>query len=104
MTSTSQAIERAVKLAIVEGGYRGDYNIEINNGEIFTFGKRIDTNEIFLDPKFWQALSRAEGWNQGLIKGYYSYEWIDKMHSFIDALIEGRTAEEFFADLLTKSQ
>ena len=61
-------------------------------------------------PLFWQALSKKMGWGEpipcpviGCKKKYHSRNtknWKGEWHSFIDALIAGERAEDFFAKLL----
>ncbi len=72
--------------------------VHIYNG--IRFG--LTAEQVVLDPKFWEALGRAEGW------GKYTGEkstledretWKDKMHRMIDALIAGKSLEEFFKEL-----
>lgn len=103
------AIEKATK-----GGWKG-------LGEHFTYG------EIFFQPTFWQALGKEMGWDKkvvirrGTVLGNwcappnsglrgecfeevgfgmdYVDAWLFRWHSFIDALAEGRTAEEWFKNL-----
>lgn len=61
--------------------------------------------KIFLDPKFWKALGKAEGWGGIGVEGFMlkkSFEpnWQKNMHSFIDHLIEGKDINTFFKELL----
>ena len=74
-----------------------------------------------LDPKFWQALGRALGWEKQVCAkcGYPAEnlgvycggcdteldiipypEWLYHWHRFVDHLAEGKPADEFFAVLL----
>lgn len=65
-------------------------------------------SEMYLDPLFWQALGKAEGWGQKHDMEYdddgitpipdWQYNW----HRYIDHLIEGRDPEEFWKELLDK--
>ena len=58
-----------------------------------------------LDPQFWQALGKAEGWEKvgsaitfsAFFKGN---TWKNCWHSFIDHLAEGGNVDEFFNKLL----
>jgi hypothetical protein len=70
----------------------------------------IPVQETFLDPRFWQSLGQALGWetpchvyiacSQGdactVWDGYY---WMYQWHCFIQHLADGKTAESFFATL-----
>ncbi len=76
--------------------------------------------DALLDPLFWQALGKVEGWDEKYCtsgcgceypNGDGSHEkecvwsgkneWIDQMHNFIDHIIEGKSIDEFFTNLLT---
>jgi hypothetical protein len=58
-----------------------------------------------LDPLFWQALGKAMGdgnmdcnpYGQDFPMKLWQYNW----HSFIDHLAKGKSADEFFKELLT---
>ena len=95
-------MEKAIKRAI-EGGYE---NVTIGH------------NGAILDPFFWQALGKAEGWKLGHVIEYYQdrvggidrkidslgreelYEWEYHMHRFIDHIIAEKPIDEFFNQLL----
>lgn len=116
-------MEKAIKKAI-EGGYKsvcGNCQESYLNHKPVRIGNRYctrlpDTNKILLDPLFWQALGKAEGWNmQKLDKWWVSHTtkggpykidnkseaWLNIQHSFIDHLAEGKDADSFFESLLT---
>lgn len=63
----------------------------------------IDIERGLLDPLFWQALGKAEGWkpevtwNEGELR--HQAEWRENMHRMIDALAEGKSIEEFLSTL-----
>lgn len=70
---------------------------------------KITYLENFLDPLFWQTLGEGLGWENTNNCWGCSYDegatidtpiWIVKQHHFIDYLQEGKTAEDFFKDLL----
>lgn len=90
-----QAIQKAI-----EGGYK------CVESEVLADGVWADLfrKAILLDPLFWQALGKAMGWG---MKGLYEGEkgqvmeyWIAVWHTFIDHLAEGKSADEFFTELL----
>lgn len=59
----------------------------------------------YLDPLFWQALGKACGWRMEdpfnrENTGDRKEAWLHYWHRFIDALSEGRTADDFFKELL----
>ncbi len=116
-------MKNAIKKAI-EGGYLEEEitSISEQNGKWY-FTISIQTRllsrtpeEILLDPKFWQALGKAEGWARyteyGGRKERKIYEdecvkngwiiWEMQMHYFIDHLIEEKPIDEFFEKLLNK--
>jgi len=110
-------MEQAIKKALDEGyapqGYcawlekykdSGSYS-EIENLNLYSISTFV------LDPLFWQALGKAEGW-----KGKYEYTyhdsfgtgtpfeypaWLRYWHSFIDHLADGKDIDSFFNNLLT---
>lgn len=82
--------------------------------------------EAFLDPSFWQSLGKAMGWEDIIshkpIKSYTALNadmikrtpgetilaekitgWLYHWHRFVDSLADGKTAEQFFAELPPKS-
>ena len=77
--------------------------LEWYSGETETIHlEKIVWQEIALDPNFWRCLGKALGWG----KDTYDYErgedtdWKWHWHRFIDALSEGKTADDFFGELL----
>ena len=71
----------------------------------------VPVEETFLDPRFWQALGRALGWQASCelsiscrqgheeacrCRGFY---WMYQWHCFIQAIAEGNTPDVFFAHL-----
>lgn len=61
----------------------------------------VPIEEIVLDPKAWEAVGRVEGWSQEelSIHNYFSFQWRENMHAMIDALIEGKSIEEYLETL-----
>lgn len=112
-------MEQAIKKAI-EGGYRKD--IVEDHADLCSCGgsttcagkdhyKNGNFYKICLDPLFWQALGKAEGWkNTGVFraclcaeKKFHTHEieeWEVRWHSFIDHLIAGKDIDSFFNELL----
>jgi len=90
-------MEQAIKKAI-EGGYEYRQSYETH---------------CLLDPRFWQCLGKAEGW-QEINYGFtlqnshgnrYNHnagagEWHFKMLEFIDHLASGKNIESFFTNLI----
>jgi len=102
--------------------------VEVDQDEIFlnfydSLGMQSDfftysLGMSLLDPKFWQALGVSLGWNtstyqEGVAK-FFDYDgnrryveavfrepntWLYHWHRFLDFLAEGKTPEEFFAQL-----
>jgi len=101
-----QTISRAM-----DGGYK-TWPIEWGNTPLVKCGKRAwfrngitkrDTSltlpEIFMDASFWQSLGKALGWKKIIIGGKIKFAypgWEYQWHRFIDYLIFGKNAEEFF--------
>jgi len=72
----------------IEGGWMPD----ADTPEIYYEG--IRTNAL-LDPLAWQAVGKVEGWEDRDTEP----NWQNKMHQMIDALVEGKTLEEFIETL-----
>lgn len=113
-------ISKAIEGGWVDKRYRNEskkmikyWKDRMKSGAMF-----VDINEAVLDPKFWQAVGKVEGWkalkdfhHPTVGKLYYRYpdddeflgfdgpEWYEKMHSMIDALAEGKSIEEFVKTL-----
>ncbi len=110
-------IKKTIESAI-EGGYRkGDKRFI----KIFMNDWKMPYL-VYMDKKFWQALGKAMGWNNGYCTGCDEYitsimqgcgcgdgemvrienfqdEWKYKWHKFIDHLSENKSIEDFFKDL-----
>lgn len=104
-------MEKAIKKA-KEVGYK-DWTLS-NVGIICK-----NTHEIILDPLFWKALGKQQGWDEKYCtsgcgceypNGSGAHErdcvwagkneWKENMHSFIDHVAEGGLVETFFDDIL----
>lgn len=67
----------------------------------------ISLVEAVLDPTFWQALGKSEGWNTLTETGDYSYQqeprlqetWLYHMHHMIDHIADGGTINSFIETL-----
>lgn len=100
--------------AAIEGGW-SDNNCFTDNPHHSEFIKE----EMFLDPEAWKAVGKVKGWKVGaypyadeMVNNYrtgfvaqyegvdfYGEYWQYAMHLMIDALIKGRTLEEYIATL-----
>lgn len=70
----------------------------------------FDIKEALLDPKFWKALGKAEGWVGVKDMTYFPKTeeeimviapiWKIQMHRFIDHLIAEKPIDDFFNNLL----
>jgi hypothetical protein len=95
-TPTQQFIEDAIA-----GGWKG-VEAEIVDGQVYTFGKRINEPEVLLDPLAWQAVGRQRGWKgqkemtAGFLKATFEV-WQDKQLAFIVYLQQGKTIDEALA-------
>ncbi len=97
-------MEQAIKKAIQEGGY-GKRNYRWNDDTIEERNLPfLEKEEILLDPLFWQALGKAEGWEKDGSDTYFSNwtSWQYYWHRFIDHLAEGKSADSFFEELLSR--
>lgn len=67
--------------------------------------------QIILDPFFWQALGKVEGWDTSNMKQWWQKSdirdkitlldrWENEMHSFIDHIAGGGDVDSFFKKLL----
>lgn len=93
----------------IEGGF---HNVKIFNRYLPASNIKKQIKEsgfihaILLDPLFWQALGKAEGWKKCTMysfstgKVYSEHEWQFNMHRFIDHIIAGGTVDDFFNNLL----
>lgn len=103
-------MQKAIKRAIISGGYKPKgITLEVVDGEIFTFGKKLSDNECLLDPEFWKCLGKAEGWKwkediSGTGDSIYleqtGTDWKLEWHKLIDHLAEGKDINSFFDNLL----
>jgi hypothetical protein len=114
MNNTELAIQKAV-----EGGYVSGF-MHDRMKEVDPLG----AIEVYLlDPKWWQALGKTEGWgsfydDEGMPRIYSTQGWYpdtkdfssgqDEMmwqayqHRLIDAIQQGRSIDEFFGEILKK--
>lgn len=103
-----EAIQKAI-----EGGWRPK-NWDKTDIDDFGFSQEtiLSHEVILLDPLFWQALAKVEGWQEktdrilGTEIGFSPAEltWKYHWHRFIDHLAEGEDAESFFTDLLSNQE
>lgn len=103
-------MEKAIKKAI-EGGYVCNGLRPLDLAFLTTGQKDKKINQlisvVLLDPLFWQALGKAEGWPE--LKQPYQTgngEWVEiswpeyKMHEFVHHINKGKDAESFFNELI----
>ena len=94
-------MKEIIKLAI-GGGYK-PRGIEIESWSSFdSMISLVPKEEHWSDPKFWQALGKAMGWNKlapyELVNKNIP-EWHYHWHKFIDHLAEGGDPTSFFNQL-----
>lgn len=87
-----QAISKAI-----EGGYLLPWT---TNKRITSMRHRGNYSVILLDPSFWSSLGKALGWGLEEDENLRWKDYKTYMHSFIDHLIKGGTADKFFNNLL----
>ena len=117
MNNTSLAIQKAV-----EGGWGGDdiaFGVDKTAEPVKDCWKVNGwwyTKEIFLDPLFFQALGKTQGFNPKSRQKGHIMLWsptgyaLDKkitwgeytQHRLIDAIQQGRSIDEFFGEILKK--
>lgn len=56
-----------------------------------------------LDPIRWQALGKALGWPKPDRFNRYKVGWVYQWHLFIDHIASGKSADEFFKELVKES-
>lgn len=56
-------------------------------------------DHILLDPLAWQAVGKVEGWGEAGKYNSIPAEWLSNMHRLIDALVEGKTIEQYLETL-----
>lgn len=100
-------MEKAIRQAIINGEYGMWWDNERNQAFITSDngGFDVSNEKIILDPLFWQALGKAEGWNQDAIAyrepGHVGvYEWNLKQYLCIDHINQGKSIDSFFEALI----
>lgn len=101
-------MEQAIKKAI-EGGWKPTKYLDYGNDKqmlgLEIFISKHAQSMALLDPLFWQALGKADGWKKlhmiDIRRGsetsqhYWLYQW----HRFINHLAEGKDIDSFFNEL-----
>ncbi len=84
-------------------GFYAFYPTEITDKGFY----RLEKSTILLDPLFWQALGKAEGWKLEWFKcspncgnKIRNGDWEYQMHRFLDHIIQGGNIDDFFKTLL----
>lgn len=120
------AIERALGAGWKPKNHRDVWQYNPNNrtGVTKTFRASMTHNDILLDPTFWQALGKAEGWEKephlckecGVIgTGTFNHmnacktrtrssDWITIWHRFINHIASGGDIDTFFTNLLSQRE
>jgi len=90
-------MEKAIRFA-VEGGFK----LREIHLEETAWGAEMAYPHILLDPLFWQALGKQQGWIEGIDKytGDSVCEWRSNVHSFIAHIMDGKDVDSFFNNLL----
>lgn len=105
-------MENAIKKAI-EGGFNPTF------GDEMMYKKYEDVSRILLDPLFWQALGKQQGWNKSFINQYQEIEECEDendceetmsgvdislrlhyWHNLIDHIADGKSIDDFFNQLI----
>lgn len=98
------AIEKAI-----QGGWDFTENVNFSDEDRSRFKRSPHLKEaktimgfwgtVLLDPLFWQALGKVEGWHKGIAPEHEHLYWKAHWHAMVDALAEGKTIEQFFETL-----
>ena len=111
-----EAIEKAIEGGYLSEDIRGrkaevELEVDILIIQAGNFEMTVPESMVFLDHLFWHSLGKELGWKDriytaqvGHVNGYHDKEvrqekWRKQWHRLIDALAEGRTAEEYFETL-----
>lgn len=110
----NEAIRRAI-----EGGWKyhgkndfqqdrqsGQYYVLVDMAGSSTVAAYVQNSEALLDPTFWSALGKAEGWE---IIGEHDTrwtrdQWIKEWHRFIDHIASEGDIDTFFTNLLSQRE
>lgn len=93
---------------VVAGGYGEPNGVDwLKIGyPIYINGRRETFEHVILNPKAWEAVGKAEGWDEGeLVIDYrdghnpWDSNWKLNMHYMIDYLCEGKTIDEALESL-----
>lgn len=94
--------------------YKDDSGKEYGSWVVFNDWIRRHKERTFIDPKFWESLGKAMGWGKcskhireermarmlaGCDECMDADDWQNYWHNFIDHLIEGKSAEDYFKEL-----
>lgn len=108
------SIQDAISKAIVGGwtvdGGRMSYEPYLSHSPLKTtvttkegtnLRRGVSVHEMLLDPAFWVALGKTEGWAEPAQddKNHRFPEWKWNMHRLIGRLADGGTIESYFATL-----
>jgi len=97
----------------IEGNYECNYWNTDNQMMSVSELTQADYNRALLDPLFWQALGKHQGWEESMeykhhLEGSFSIQivktedrWKKEWHNFIDHIASGKNIDEFFNKLLT---
>ena len=107
------AIQRFIEKAI-EGGWKGPVGAPVIAHRKYglTMTRRMYESHVILDPEAWKAVGKVEEWptfygecdHRGMCSGRcpesQRLSAVAHMHRMIDALVEGRTIEEYLSIIL----
>ena len=106
MNATKTFIEKAI-----EGGWQVTKKMEtyyFGGGKVYLHYvsehhvTQVPVSDIFLDPKAWEAVGRTFHYSKSkeADTAYGKMYAKEKMHQMIDALIEGKSIEEYLTTLI----
>ena len=82
----------------VDNSYTDEYDKRHNLAEHYC------KEQMLLDPLFWIALGKAEGWDGSTWTSQYQDGWLYHWHRFIDHIAEDKDIDSFFEELLPTKQ
>lgn len=96
----NEYMNEAIRLAIEEGGYKKDPHLI----DLMPLSNKTLALAV-LDPLFWQALSKALGWDKTHTVWFkQSWEnrepWLNHAHQHFDLILTGGDIESFWKELL----
>lgn len=72
------------------------------------YRERVPISEFLMNQEFWRCARATLGWkeysDEYLNEWGIREEWVDRWHGLLDALADGKTAEDYLATLITSGK